>query len=553
MNSLATRCFLPRCSNLKLYQASFSSCEYKYHFTRVQSRVVQRHITHTVRKKHSKVSHNIDPNELQSTYYKKMEEASSSLDGDEKVFKIQTLYHELFNKLFQNKIRDFDKSIISDAAKRFHFLKPSDLVGVILEPKIYDFSIKIFAEQGFPEQIYELIEQVKTQYSAEAQKDIVVASSSESKENDTEALVDEALDKFEVEEQTEVTYGVNPEPERATKGLNKLQSSTLLMEKRPLVSLPDFEDPDTYSRIIDAFSALTKTQDVVDMYFLMRHKELKVTPGVFRSIIDSFVSRGMLNDALSFVQEMHKEKVPVTAEVLNSLLEVFLSSKDPRFIDAYKGVMEYSKITVDENLFFTYLKCVCHITGDVKFAQEYIESNPHIKKQTKHYNLLIKTCRSSKMLSQAVALFNEMIEKNINPNMDTFNAVLSVSCRHSSEKTEELFRSFLTHEGFQPDKVTLSSRVESLVRSSSIESAEGLLSQANIVPDVTSYSHIFSGRYRRDWDNFLEDLQQSRDVRETMFDRFRRKKEMLERKQKYQNRKAAVKKVTQFFDDPSKI
>jgi pentatricopeptide repeat protein len=197
--------------------------------------------------------------------------------------------------LFGIQLRNFDPTILANVPKKFQHIKAQDLTGVILnDPNIYSEMIKIYAQNGYPEQVYELIEHIKSQYSAQNQRKTVIKSAKEAFD-----LIGKAK-QFEVEEQPDTVFGL------AQPDLFNEEENVFNRKKSQLPQLPNFADLKVYNHMIDACAALGKIQEVIDIFELIKSRDIEPTIDTFNAVIKSFVPNALTEATLTILEEMHE-------------------------------------------------------------------------------------------------------------------------------------------------------------------------------------------------------------------------------------------------------
>jgi pentatricopeptide repeat protein len=122
-------------------------------------------------------------------------------------------------------------------------------------------------------------------------------------------------------------------------------------------------------------------------------------------------------------------------------------------------------------------------------------------------------------------------DSKIRPNSESVNKVLSVIATHVPSQTQSFYEFISNHESlvadFKPDANTYRARIEGAVRSRDLLTARELVEEMRakgIEANIDVHTILFWGKYKQDWEPWLDALASRRNQKKSFFQEYSERK-----------------------------
>jgi pentatricopeptide repeat protein len=420
-------------------------------------------------------------------------------DQDARALTTQSVLDNFIRNIFVHKRSITDLSLFEE-----NIYEAEDIIPVLLQnTEIYEQAIRVYCENGYPEQVFELYENIKLQYVIQERAELLTRKSLEStsvadsSEQDTESNKNDEVPPLQLEN------GSIPED---------LQS---MLTSEVHIQLPSFLHSETYSYLLQACAAVGKVKEVIALYHYMNRNNVTFTSQIFETIIRAFIPHGHIAGALHFFEQMTLKGINPTADTCADLMECFLEADDHRYKSVYKGFIN-SNISLNERLAKKYLSCLCNVSHDIDTAISFIEeheSNHDINIDIESYNLILHACVDAGNIVKGLQIYEKIIgdTSHVLPTTDTLNLILRLFSSQGDRRAMSLFTKMQQEKKdqtsvyrlFEPNTDTYNALIEMHIQNHDLNSAkEVLLSMKaqGIKPNVISHNLLMKEMHTTLWE-----------------------------------------------------
>nr|XP_027076764.1 putative pentatricopeptide repeat-containing protein At1g12700, mitochondrial [Coffea arabica]XP_027076765.1 putative pentatricopeptide repeat-containing protein At1g12700, mitochondrial [Coffea arabica]XP_027076766.1 putative pentatricopeptide repeat-containing protein At1g12700, mitochondrial [Coffea arabica]XP_027076767.1 putative pentatricopeptide repeat-containing protein At1g12700, mitochondrial [Coffea arabica]XP_027076768.1 putative pentatricopeptide repeat-containing protein At1g127 len=290
-----------------------------------------------------------------------------------------------------------------------------------------------------------------------------------------------------------------PELRNDINNVNSLDDALSLFERmvrmRPLPSVIQFNQLLTcivkmknhYSSVISLFRDMSAKGIPIDDYTLTL-------------VINCYCVVGRVDLAFSTLSGFFKRGFVPNVVTFGTLLKgLFREHKVPEAQELFKKIIKEKLCKPNETMLGIVIDGLCK-AGNTQTAIEFLRAmekrGSPCKPTAIIYNTVIDSLCKDKMVDEALALLQEMIEKDIPPNVVTYNCLIHGLCNLSRWKdVDKLFAEMKVH-NIVPDVFTFNIVVDALCKEGHIEDAEEvvhIMVQQGQNPDLVTYSSLMDG------------------------------------------------------------
>lgn len=426
-------------------------------------------------------------------FTKRMQHAATIQNNMHQI--IQAMVKESFNPLPH----------LAQVKKLTSFNTPSDVVAH------YSTAITMVmqqAQQDRDERVYlcqRLFSDAKTQIFAISNLPLALIQPQEA----IVALYTQMMDLYKKDEYPEQIFELFEELKQE---YGKIAKQQKLQEEKPLdaMYLPTCLPRHIFNHFIYACGAMARPEDVTQIISYMQQHQIPLSVDVFNTIFQSMKSIGNINEYLEYLEMMNKLQVEPNAETSTLLVEAFVLANDERYATLYEGFVTERHIEPTVPMYNALLTGMCRVSKDLNRAQQLVqEMQQKFTIGTQQYALLLECCYHHGDKQNALAIFEQMTSNNIVPDTACCNMILGVFGMDGDPRVFGIFDSMKQKFAFAPNVESYNMLIQASVKGRNLERAHILLKEMknlNIAPNVISHTLLFDTLYETNWKGFLASM-----------------------------------------------
>lgn len=255
--------------------------------------------------------------------------------------------------------------------------------------------------------------------------------------------------------------------------------------------MPSFGcDPDalTYTSMIDAYGRAGNVEMAFGLYDRARNEKWRIDPNAFSTLIKLYGTAGNFDGCLNVYEEMKAIGVKPNMITYNNLLDTMGRAKRPWQVKTIYKEMTDNGLSPNWNTYASLLRAY----GRARYGEDALSVYREMKEKGMQlsvtlYNTLLAMCADVGYTDEAFEIFEDMkSSENCQPDSWTFSSMITIcSCSGKVSEAEAMFNEML-EAGFEPNLFVLTSLIQcygKAQRTDDVVRALNRLPELGITPD----------------------------------------------------------------------